>query len=68
MVMLTDLNDTHIIQIKKNRRTKCKKQTKKKKEKSPTHSYCRNSSTNKEKNRRKMQIPLTLIHDCLYHG
>jgi hypothetical protein len=36
--MLTDLNDTHIIQIKKNRRTKCKKQTKKRKKKDPhTH-------------------------------
>ena len=67
--MLTDLNDTHIIQIKKKTEEKNgKNKQKKKKEKKPTHSYCRNSSTNEENNRRKMQIPLTQIHDCLYHG
>jgi len=33
--MLTDLNDTHIIQIKKNRSKKCTK----KREKKPTHTH-----------------------------
>ena len=41
---------------------------KKEREKTPTHSHRRNSSTNEEKNRRKMQIPLAQIHDYLYHG
>ena len=41
---------------------------KEREKKTTTHSDCRNSSTNEEKNRRKMQIHLTLIHDYLYHG
>jgi hypothetical protein len=49
--MLTDLNDTHIIQIKIKQKQKMHK---KREKKTHTHSHCRNSFAIQEKNRRKM--------------
>ena len=63
--MLTDLNDPHIIQIKKKQKHKMNK----KREKKPTHTHTVGTAPKtKRKIVERCKIPLTLIHDYLYHG